>query len=480
METVIFGHITEIVGIMLAVIHLGGIVASINVIMTGRTTQGTIAWAIPLVIFPYITLPLYLVFGSRKFSGYVKARKIENNQINQLTLKLLKELPTECSILKSDYNNYHVTERLARMPFTKGNYAKLLIDGENTFNEIFKYIDQAKSYIIIQFFIIYDDTLGNILKDKLVNKATEGIDVYFLYDEIGCHKLPTTYLGALTKSGVQVHRFKTTKGRLNHFQLNFRNHRKIVVVDGKCAFVGGHNVGDNYLGKSEKFGHWRDTHVLVKGQAVQGIQMSFIEDWYWATHKVPELNWVSEQHKDDKHILVLPSGPADNYETCGLFFMYAIAHAEKRIWITSPYFVPDDKIISVLHLAALRGIDVRIMLPEKPDHILVYLSSFAFLDELSKSGVRFYRYQAGFLHQKIMLIDDDISTVGTANFDNRSFHINFEITMLFVDRPFADKVKEMLEDDFSKCRQLTDKDYHQKPFWFKIAVRIAKLMSPIQ
>jgi cardiolipin synthase len=473
-------HLLEIIGIFLALIHFGGILASIDVIMNGRTSQGTIAWVILLLLFPYISLPLYIIFGNRKFSGYVNARKIKAGELNTLAQELINQLPSDCAILKKDYKTMHTTEKLAKMPFTKGNKISLLIDGKNTFAEIFNEIDKAKEYIIVQFFIIKNDGLGNKLKNKLINKAKEKIKIYLLYDEIGCFGLPKKYFEDLRNAGINVQSFKTKKGWTNPFQLNFRNHRKIVIVDGNTAFVGGHNVGDEYLGLSKKFGHWRDTHTKIQGPAVQAVQLAFLEDWYWATKNIPKFKWSSPLYFENHHILVLPSGPADELETCSLFFQYAINYAKKRIWITSPYFVPEPQIISSLHLAAIRGVDVRIMLPEKPDHILVYLSSFAFLDDLTKSGVKFYRYKKGFLHQKVMLIDDDVSTVGTVNFDNRSFHINFEITLLTVDKKFTKEVEKMLENDFKECRMLQSNEYKNKPFWFKVAVRIATLMSPIQ
>ncbi len=473
-------HLIEIIGILLALIHFGGIVASVDVIMNGRTAQGTIAWVISLLLFPYITLPLYIIFGSRKFSGYVKARKDKADEFNSLAQELIKQLPPDCAILNKDYKAMHTTEKLAKMPFTQGNKIELLINGKETFDAIFNAIESAKEYIIIQFFTVKNDNLGNELKDKLISKSKENIKIYFLFDEIGCFGLPKKYIEDLQNAGVSIRSFKTKKGWTNPFQLNFRNHRKIVIIDGKISFVGGHNVGDEYLGLSKKFGHWRDTHVKVQGPAVQATQLAFLEDWYWAAKEIPKLNWTSPLFLENQHILVLPSGPADELETCSLFFQYAINYAKKRIWITSPYFVPEPQIISSLHLAAMRGVDVRIILPEKPDHILVYLSSFAFLDDLTKSGVKFYRYKKGFLHQKVMLIDDDVATVGTVNFDNRSFHINFEITLLTVDHKFAQETEEMLIKDFNECRQLEGNEYKDKPFWFKVIVRVATLMAPIQ
>ena len=214
-------------------------------------------------------------------------------------------------------------------------------------------------------------------------------------------------------AGIATSAFHTTKGKTNRFQLNFRNHRKIVVVDGKIAYLGGHNVGDEYLGKHPKFGAWRDTHVRIEGPAVQFIQFSFVEDWYWATKGIPELNWEPCKAADGgEDTLVIASGPADSLETCGLMFVQAINQARERVWIASPYFVPERGIMAALKLAVLRGVDVRIMLPGKADHKLVYWSSFSFISEAEPVGVKFYRYKEGFMHQKVVLVDDDFANIG--------------------------------------------------------------------
>jgi cardiolipin synthase len=235
------------------------------------------------------------------------------------------------------------------------------------------------------------------------------------------------------------------------------------------------------MGRNAKIGPWRDTHVKVQGPSVQCIQLSFLEDWYWATHKMPAVGWTPlPAPEGDKALLVLPSGPADDLETCTLFFLHAINSARRRIWIASPYFVPDPQVISALQLAALRGVDVRIILPQNPDHLLVYLSSFAYLAKTQPVGVKFYRYQPGFMHHKVMVVDEHTATIGTANFDNRSFRINFEITLLFVDPAFVREVTRMLVDDLSRCMPATARDYHSRPIWFRVAVRVARLMAPLQ
>ena len=314
-----------------------------------------------------------------------------------------------------------------------------------------------------------------------MDKARQGVRVYFLYDEVGSHDLPAAYTEELKAAGIHVSAFNTRKGRGNRFQINFRNHRKVVVVDGRAAWIGGHNVGDEYLGKSPKFGHWRDTHVRIVGPAVLEAQLSFVEDWHWAVESVPELNWLPVEAGDaSQPVLIVPSSPADQLETATLMFLDAINFARKRIWIASPYFVPDDSIVDALQLAGLRGVDVRILIPDKPDHLLVFLAAYSYFAEAGRTGVRFFRYTDGFLHEKAMLIDDQVATVGTANFDNRSFRLNFEITAVVVDSVFAAMVGRMFETDFQNAREMDPRELDEKFWGFRLAVRLARLTAPIQ
>jgi cardiolipin synthase len=209
--------------------------------------------------------------------------------------------------------------------------------------------------------------------------------------------------------------------------------------------------------------------------------MSFLEDWYWATHENPPLDWVPRPApQSNQTTLVLPTGPGDDLETCGLFFVQMINSAQDRLWIASPYFVPDSQVIAALQLASLRGVDVRIMLPEHPDHLLIYLSSFSFLEETDKADVKVYRYQPGFMHHKVILVDDRLAAVGTANLDNRSFRLNFEISVLVDDPQFARQVAQMLTSDFERCKPAKPEDLLQRPFWFRVAVRLARLTAPLQ
>jgi cardiolipin synthase len=365
------------------------------------------------------------------------------------------------------------------MPCLANNEVKLLINGEATFAAIFEAIRHAKKAILIQFFIIHDDDLGRRLQALLLEKAAEGVAVHVLYDGIGSHALPNTYSTILRDGGVQIKAFATRSGWLNRFQVNFRNHRKIVVVDGLRGFVGGHNVGDEYLGKQPPLAPWRDTHVEVVGPVVACLQESFAEDWFWATRQLPPLILPDTYPENGVLCQVLATGPADAQETCSLFFVEAIHSATERVWITSPYFIPDEAVFAALRLAVMRGVDVRILLPSRPDHYVVYAASSLFAFEAVRAGVRIFRYEPGFLHQKVVLVDSEITAIGSANLDNRSFRLNFELMLLTVDSDFASEVEKMLNDDFALAHEIALEERKQTHRLQQLGMRIARLISPI-
>ena len=470
---------------ILGLLHVLGFILSIQALFSVRTPQGTIGWIVSLNALPAIAVPAYLVFGRSKFKGFIFARQFEDADMTDL-IKSLREkaapfLGIDEEVPSGSVGRIKALEYLAKMPVLKGNQVELLVDGETTFASIFEGIEAATEYVLIQFFIIHDDELGNELKHRLCAKAREGVRVFFLFDEVGSNKLPASYIKELRDSGARIHSFQTTRGSGNRFQLNFRNHRKIVVIDGRVGWVGGHNVGDEYLGKTTRFEGWRDTHMRITGPSVLGLQFAFMEDWNWATDERLSLGWdFVAAEGSSTPVLILPSGPADEVATASLMFQHAIHSARKRIWIASPYFVPDDGIINALQLAEMRGVDVRVLIPDEPDHLLVYMSAFAFFGKMLKSGIEIYRYTAGFMHQKVFLVDDAASAIGTANLDNRSFRLNFEITGIVLERDFADQVKGMLENDFARARQMTLDEIEEKPLWFKAAARAAYLTAPLQ
>ncbi|MCA9073592.1 MAG: cardiolipin synthase [Planctomycetaceae bacterium] len=460
--------------------HLLGIYSSFDALMSTRTSQGAIAWILSLNTLPVLSVPAYWIFGRDKFEGYSIARAEidELSQEHQDALRKLVE-PYVREVTEAGSGGF-AGLKLAEMPFLGSNAVELLIDGEATFDSIFAGIDEAEDYVLVQFYIVHDDELGRALKERLLAKAAEGVPVYFLYDEIGTRGLED-YWKELTDAGVSVTPFNTTRGPSNRFQLNFRNHRKIVVVDGKTGWVGGHNVGDEYMGRDPEFPNWRDTHMKLTGPAVLELQLSFLEDWRWATDDLVELSWQPVPAEEgDATVLILPTGPADRLETCSLMYQQAIHSAKERIWIASPYFVPDDGVISALHLAALRGVDVRIIIPEISDNFLVYYSAYAFVGELLESGIEIYRYQPGFMHQKVFLVDDILGGVGTANFDNRSFRLNFEVTALVSDEQFVEDMEAMFEADMEKSERMAVVQLEAKPIWFRALSRLCYLAAPVQ
>lgn len=468
-----------LLGTSILLIHLLGVVSAIMALMSSRTSQGAVAWIISLLTFPYAAVPAYWFFGRPRFYGYVSARGQRDNVLRRVLVRYRANV--EPHVAPSGNADVQAVEQLAMMPLTLGNHAKLLIDGPETFESLFEGIARAEDYVLLQFFIVRDDALGQQLKDHLQRAAQRGVRVYFLYDEVGSRKLPDSYLNDLTNDGVAVSAFRSSRGLKHRFQLNFRNHRKVTVVDGKEGWIGGFNVGVEYLGEDARHGPWRDTHLKLEGPSVLGLQEAFWEDWHWATDEVISLNWMAKASSSkNHHVVIVPSGPADRQDTASLLVQQVIHSAKHRLWVTSPYFVPDQGVQDALRLAAMRGVDVRVMIPERPDHLLVFLSAFSFLPDMLRAGVKIYRYLPGFLHQKVILVDNETATVGTVNLDNRSFRLNFEITAFIPSRDFAASVQVMLENDFAQCRRLNIDEINQRPMWKKVISRAAYLLAPVQ
>ncbi|RCV86071.1 cardiolipin synthase [Billgrantia montanilacus] len=466
-------------GLAIFLVHLLGFVSAVLALLSSRTSQGAVAWIISLVTIPYLAVPAYWIFGRPRFYGYVSARGERDTVLRRILAQYRQ--PLEPFLADARNPDVRAVEQLAMMPLTSGNQAELLIDGEATFASLFAGIDAAEEYLLVQFFIIRHDALGNKLKDHLQKAADRGVRVYFLFDEMGSRNLSEGYLRDLSDTGVEVSAFRSSRGFKHRFQLNFRNHRKVLVVDGREGWLGGFNVGVEYLGEHPRHGPWRDTHLKLTGPSVLGLQEAFWEDWHWATGTVINLTWEPRVTCEAcQNVVIVPSGPADRQETASLLVQHAIHSAHERLWVTSPYFVPDQGVQDALRLAAMRGVDVRIMIPERPDHLLIYLSAFSFLPDMVRAGVKVYRYQPGFLHQKVILIDDSAASVGTVNLDNRSFRLNFEITAFIPDRRFAAEVRLMLEKDFSDCRRISYEELQRRPLWQKLISRAAYLTAPVQ
>ena len=460
------------------VMHGFGILFIFDVLMNGRTSQGTIAWVMALFFFPYVAVFIYMILGSRRIHDYAADHQSGTTDIHHLG-KMLRHDRRLTDLMARDTPQIDVLSDIYQLPVMKGNRCTLLVNGEATFDSIMDGIANARRYILVQFFIVHADEIGNRLKSALIERVRAGVTVYFLYDKIGSVRLPRSYIHELKSEGVRVGVFRVGRGWLNRFRINFRNHRKIVVVDGEKSWVGGHNVGDEYLGKGRRFPLWRDTHVKMAGPVTMAVQLSFVEDWYWARGQLPDVSWAPPPTFGQEPVLCIPTGPGDMVESCSLMMVQAINASKRRCWMLSPYFVPDVAVIKALQLAAMRGVDVRILIPANPDKRVVWWAAHSYLSEVAVAGVRMYTYREGFMHQKVFLVDDNMAGIGTANLDNRSLRINFEITMAFTDPGFIGRVEKMCLDDFAVSDPLTTDDVYRRPLPFRLAIRTARLFSPI-
>jgi len=470
-----------LLAIVVGLFYLGSAACIYRILLTYRTTQGAVAWIIGLLGLPYLAVPLFLVLGRSRFGGYVRARRMGDQSLTDL-LNRFEQQTTSLSTPEQEHldKQLQVLCKLGRQPFTEGNLCTLLRNGEATFDALITAMENATSYILLEFYIVRSDKIGQRIKTVLERKLAQGVQVWFLYDDIGSVGLPRTYLKELSGAGARVASFGDGNIRRRRFQINFRNHRKLLVCDGRIGFVGGINLGDEYLGTAIDQEPWRDTHCRIEGPAVTGLQLAWLEDWNWASNEFPDLNWVTgDDLPGDEKVLVLPTGPADTWETCTLFFLNCINNAESRIWIASPYFVPDFQIVNALQLAALRGVDVRIMIPEKSDSRLVRLAAYSYLVQASQAGIGIYRYQPGFMHQKVLLVDNRYAAVGTANLDNRSMRLNFEIMAINTSEPFVSEVDSMLTEDLTHCRKMTEHDYQGRSILFRLTCRAVRLLAPL-
>jgi cardiolipin synthase len=466
--------------VVLVLFYGVGVMHMVHALMHVRTSQGAIAWVLSLLMVPFVAIPLYWLLGRRRFSSEVGGRRIKDSRLATLAADMIGRLRRYEVDIPDDDAFERAARILGGLPFTRGNRLKLLIDGEETFESIFEKIRSAKNYLCVNFFIVKSDTLGIRFQRALIERARAGVRVFFLFDEFGSYKLPNRYLRELKAAGVECRSFGVNRFWWSRLQLNFRNHRKIVVADGEVALIGGLNVGDEYLGRDARFGGWRDTHLEMRGPVVQAVQLVFLEDWFWAANTVPELRWETWFEEADQVAAVIPTGPADPADSWQLVVAEAANTSRQRLWIASPYFVPDEGVLTALQAAAIRGVDVRILIPERADHLLVWLSAFSYFDQSIPYGIRIFRYGRGFLHQKVILVDHRLAAVGSANLDNRSFRLNFEISGFSPDPAFVNEVARMLEADFQTSTEARVEDFSAKPFLFRAACRVARLMAPIQ
>ena len=452
-----------------------------------QTTTSSWAWILVLFLFPYLGFVLYLIFGRpiyrEKIFPFSDDEKIKYQQ-NLLKRETPYEISKNEQVIHKHRNLIELNFETDKSFLSKNNKIQIITDGKEKFRLLFEDIKNAKCYIHIQYYILKKDGIGKQLFQLLEQKLLEGVDVYILYDDIGSRKLSISSLRKLTKNNAKIKQFFKSKLPLINFRMNYRNHRKIVTIDGNIGYTGGFNVGDEYLGLDPKFGYWRDTHLRIEGEAVGSLEYRFIDDWNsQSTKKTEQLELTSDHISTpvDNYlpIQLVSSGPDNKLQKIKYSYLYMISRAKKYIYIQSPYFIPDESVMDALKMAILSGIDVRIMVPNKPDHMFVYWATYSFIGELAKLGAKTYIYENGFIHTKMIIIDDEVSSLGSANFDYRSFKLNFELNAFMYDYKTTKEFRHIFLKDIEKSTLVSFAKYQQRSLLIKIKEAFARLISPI-
>lgn len=457
------------------------------IFLENENPSRTVAWLLVLILLPVLGFFLYILFGR----SYRKKKKAKAKLLSDSD-RMAKAAEIQSSLL--DYMELPNSEnpanrklmqlllKNAKAPFSLSNEVVVLTNGLSKFNRLFSAIREAKDHIHLEYFIIKEDTIGNELKELLIQKATEGVRVRVVYDDVGSVALSKKYIAALRNAGVETYAFFKVPLPIFTRDLNYRNHRKIAIIDGSIGFVGGLNIGDEYIGSSDKFEFWRDTHLEIKGEAVYSLQTIFLNDWnYVSKQDVQGARFYPEIDVAKTSLVqIAASGPDSEWKCILQAFYKMISNATHKIWITTPYLVPEESIMMGLKTAALSGIDVRIIIPSQPDHFFVYWASQANIQKLLEAGVKIYRYKNGFIHSKIMIVDRLAATVGTANLDIRSMEINFEVNAFLYDLDVIVRLEEDFIQDLEESVMYELETFKRRKLHYRFLEAMGRLVSPLQ
>ncbi|MBF4695646.1 cardiolipin synthase [Fusibacter sp. Q10-2] len=460
---------------------------AIVIFLENKNPSRTVAWLLVLTLIPLLGFLCYILFGrSYRKKSLSKSKHLADSDRLLHAAKVQQGLIDYIELPNSgNAHNKRLMQLIlnnAKAPFSLKNEINVLTNGINKFNRLIGCIERAKEHIHIEYFIIKDDQIGNEIRRLLIEKAKKGVKVRLIYDAVGSFRLSKYYIDSLKRAGVEVYPFFPVAFPLFSRDLNYRNHRKIVVVDGVVGFVGGLNIGDEYLGKSNRFNFWRDTHLEIKGEAVYALQTIFLNDWNYVSKQVVDGAQYFPEHLIEKQALIqiVASGPDSEWQAILQAFYKMMASATDKIWITTPYLVPEESLMMGLKTAALSGVDVRIIIPSQPDHFFVYWASQSNIEALLEAGVKIYQYKNGFIHSKIMIVDRLSATVGTTNLDIRSLEINFEVNAFIYDVPTIIRLEEDFVKDLSECNEFILEHFKNRRFRNKVLEALGRLVSPLQ
>ncbi|MFD1064591.1 cardiolipin synthase [Oceanobacillus locisalsi] len=477
------GLYSIIIGLMFVI----NIALAISIIFLERKDPtSSWAWVMVLLFIPVIGFILYLIFGrpisrshifewdQRSRMDVKKAVQKQIRSIEDDTFRLNHE------DLRKHLDLVYLHLRNGEAVYTENNGVDIFTDGHEKFEALLEDIGRAKQHVHVQYYIMRNDGLGDRLANALIKKAKEGVCVRLLYDDMGSRSLKKSYIKRLREAGVLVEAFFPSRFIIN-FKINYRNHRKLTIIDGETGYIGGFNVGDEYLGLKSKMGYWRDTHLRVKGDAVQSMQTRFVLDWNQASKH--QISYEEEHFQTvsggEIGMQIVSSGPDSEYEQIKNGYMKMIMEAEEYIYIQTPYFIPDESLRDAIRIAVLSGVDVKIMIPNKPDHPFVYWATMYYCGDLLNAGAEIFVYQNGFLHAKTIIVDGNIASVGTANIDVRSFRLNFEVNAFLYDVAVVERLIEEFNNDLAHSTQMTKKLYEKRSIGIRLKESISRLISPV-
>lgn len=477
--------------LIIAIVLINEIAALITVFREKRDIAATWAWLLVLTLIPVLGFVAYAFLGRKptrqRMERIQTATQLELSEAIEEQKKQFANMMKPKKATKMTYwRTVQLFQNLDDAFFSRHNHVEIFDDGNQLFEKMFQDIEMAKKTINIEFYTIYNDQIGNQLRTLLEQKAAEGVEVRVLYDSWGSRGVQPSFYNQLRANGGAVAQFLMTRSNWFDFRINYRDHRKIVTIDGKIGYVGGFNVGDQYLGRVAKFGYWRDTHLRLIGGSVYSLQQRFIRDWNATMQGTP--NQILHYRRffppikvtnATTPVQIVSSGPDNQLETIKLGYLRLINAAQDHIWIQTPYLIPDDSMIDALKVAAHSGIDVRIMIPCKPDHPFVYRATQYYARMLANEGVTIYYYENGFMHAKTVMIDGKMASVGSANLDYRSFKLNFEINSFIYDPQITDRLEQIFMNDIRHSKVVTPEMFTQQSLWLRFKQTASRLLSPI-
>ncbi|UCG27132.1 MAG: cardiolipin synthase [Bacteroidales bacterium] len=475
--------------IILVLLYTGTIIFTVFfVILENRDPVKTISWALFILLIPVIGIVSYIVFGQSFRKQKIFSRKGLNDleRISSMSKNQIIDLPNMAFLkderIRNKINIIRLLLNNSKALLTERNKIDVMNSGEETFRSIIYELEGAKDHIHMEFYRWESDNIGNRIRDVLVRKARQGITIRIIFDDVGSWKLSKKYIASLNREGIETYAFMPVRFPYFTSKVNFRNHRKIIVIDGTIGFVGGINIADKYIHGNKKVGSWRDTHLRLEGESVHSLQIIFNVDWYFVSGEIllDPGRYFPEHLVDETHLIqITSSGPDSDWSSIMQAFFCAITTAQKTIYITTPYFSPNESILTALKTGALSGVDVRLILPAKSDSTIAYWNSFSYVSELLEAGIKVYLYENGFNHAKLLMVDGIFSTVGTANIDYRSFDLNFEANALIYNETVTRKLEESFFNDIAHSRLINEDEWKNRPKKQILYESLARILGPL-